>query len=106
MSHMSILKNSHSDRNYIIQWDFVLFNESLSYKEDLVAILDREVHNLRTRVIPYVKVQWEKCPVEEDTLKTESDIHRRYPQEFIESGNICFIPYFYPFLLILFFDNQ
>ena len=45
--HVSMLKKYHGDRNYIIPWDSVLLHENLSYKEDHVSILDREVRKLR-----------------------------------------------------------
>ena len=55
--HVSILKRYHGDRNYIIRWDSVLLDENLSYEEEPVAILDREVRKLRSREIASVKVQ-------------------------------------------------
>ena len=41
--HVSMLKKYHGDGNYIIRLDSVLLNENLSYEEEPVAILDREV---------------------------------------------------------------
>ena len=41
--HVSMLKSVHGDGNYIIRWESVLLDENLSYQEDPVAILDREV---------------------------------------------------------------
>ncbi|XP_055803435.1 uncharacterized protein LOC129872475 [Solanum dulcamara] len=55
--HMSMLKKYHDDRNYIICWNSVLLDENLSYEEDPVAILDREVRKLRSKKIASVKVQ-------------------------------------------------
>ena len=54
--HVSILKRYHGDGNYIIRWDSVLLHENLSYKEEHVAILDRELHKLRSREIASIKV--------------------------------------------------
>ena len=45
------------DGNYIIRWDSLLLDENLSYEEEPVAILDREVRKLRSREIASVKVQ-------------------------------------------------
>ena len=45
--HVSMLKRYHGDGNYIIRWDSVLLDENLSYEEEPVAILDREVRKLR-----------------------------------------------------------
>ena len=62
--HVSRLKRSHGDGNYIIRWDSVLLDENLSYEEEPVAILDREVRKLRSREIASIKVQWKNRPVE------------------------------------------
>ena len=40
----SMLKKYHGDGNYIIRWDSVLLDENLSYEEEPVALLGREVH--------------------------------------------------------------
>ena len=45
--HVSMLKRYHGDENYIIRWDSVLLDENLSYEEEPVAILDREIRKLR-----------------------------------------------------------
>ena len=56
--HVSMLERYHGDGNYVIRWDSVLLDENFSYEEEPVAILDREVHKLRSREIASVKVQW------------------------------------------------
>ena len=56
--HVSMLKRYHGDGNYIIRWDSVLHDENLSYEEEPVAILGREVRKLRSREIASIKVQW------------------------------------------------
>ena len=55
--HVAMLKRYHGDGNYIIRWDLVLLDENLSYEEEPVAILDREVRKLRSREIASIKVQ-------------------------------------------------
>ncbi|XP_055822191.1 uncharacterized protein LOC129890724 [Solanum dulcamara] len=40
--HVSMLKKSHGDENYIFSWDLVLLDENLSYEKETVPILDRE----------------------------------------------------------------
>ena len=45
--HVSMLKRYHGDGNYIIRWDSVLLDENLTYEEEPVAILDREIRKLR-----------------------------------------------------------
>ena len=54
--HVSMLKRYHGDENYIIHWDSVLLDQNLSYEEDHVAILDREIRKLRSREIASIEV--------------------------------------------------
>ena len=84
--HVSMLKRYHGDGNYIIRCDSVLLDENLSYEEEPVAILDREVRKLRSREIASIKVQWKNRPVEEATWQKEADMQERYPHLFTDSG--------------------
>ena len=91
--HVSMLKKYHGDGNYNISWDSILLDENLSYTEEPVAILDREVRKLRSRGIASIKVQWKNRPVEESTWKKEADMQERYPHLFTDSGTLsrpCF----------------
>ena len=91
--HVSMLKRYHGDGNYIISWDSVLLDEYLSYEEEPVAILAREVRKLRSREIASIKVQWNNRPVEECTWEKEADMQARYPHLFADSGTffpLCF----------------
>ena len=56
--YVSMLKRYHGDGNYIIRWDSVLLDENLSYEEEPVAILGREIRKLRSMEIASIKVQW------------------------------------------------
>ncbi|XP_047253561.1 uncharacterized protein LOC107852154 [Capsicum annuum] len=60
--HVSMLKKFHGDGNYMICWDSVLIDENLSYKEEPVAILDRDIRKLRTREIASVKIRKDGLP--------------------------------------------
>ncbi|XP_060170546.1 uncharacterized protein LOC132601481 [Lycium barbarum] len=84
--HVSMLKKYHLDGFYIIQWDSVLFNENLSFEEELTTILDREVRKLRLKEIASVKVQWKHHPVKEPTLETKDDMCSRYLHLVTELG--------------------
>ena len=64
----------------------MLLDENLSYEEEPVAILDREVHKLRSREIASINVQWKNRPVEEATWEKEVDMQERYPHLFTDSG--------------------
>ncbi|XP_070023145.1 uncharacterized protein [Nicotiana sylvestris] len=57
----------------------------LSYVEEPVAILDRQVRKMRSKNIASVRVQWRDQPVEEATWETEQDMHNCYPHLFTTS---------------------
>ena len=77
--HVSMLKKYHGDGNYIIRWDSVLLDENLSYEEEPVAILDKEVRKLRSKEIACINVQWKNWPVEESTWDNKADMQETYP---------------------------
>ena len=93
--HVSMLKKYHGDGNYIIRWDSVLLDENLSYEEELVPILDREVHKLRSKEIASIKVQWKDRPVEESTWESEVDMKERYRRLLTNSGTLSRPPLFF-----------
>ncbi|WMV59039.1 hypothetical protein MTR67_052424 [Solanum verrucosum] len=72
--HVSMLNRYHGDGDYIIKWDLVLLDKDLPFEEEPVAIPDRDVQNLRTKEIKFVKVQWQHRPVEEATWEIEKDM--------------------------------
>ena len=63
-----------------------MLDENLSYEEEPVAILDREIRKLRSREIAFIKVQWKNRPVEEATWENKADMRERYPHLFTDSG--------------------
>ncbi|XP_069154567.1 uncharacterized protein [Solanum lycopersicum] len=84
--HLSMLKKYHGDGNYIIHWYSVLLDDNLSYDEELIDILDREVRKLRSKEIAYIKVQWKNRPVVDSILESQTDMHERYPHLFTNLG--------------------
>ena len=88
--HVSMLKRYHGDGNYIIRWDSVLLDENLSYEEEPVAILDREVRKLRSREIASVKVQWKNRPAEEP-LGRRRPICKKYIHTFLQTQVLLFV---------------
>ncbi|WMV15193.1 hypothetical protein MTR67_008578 [Solanum verrucosum] len=83
--HVFMLKIYLGDGDYIIKWDSIVLDKDLQYEEEPIAILDHDVHKLRTKEIKSVKVQWKHRPVEEATWETERDMRDNYPQFFVES---------------------
>ena len=88
--HVSMLRKYIPDESHVISLDSVELGPDLTFEEEPIAILDRQVRKLRTKEIASVKVQWKHRSVREATWETESDMHAKYPQLFEASGN-----YFY-----------
>ena len=60
----------------------VEISEDLTYEEYHVAIVDRQVRQLRTKEIPMVKVLWSNLTVEDCTWETEGLMQESYPYLF------------------------
>ena len=54
----------------------------MSYEEEPIRILAREVKELWNKRVPLVKVLWLKHGIEEATWETESSMKERYPNLF------------------------
>ncbi|XP_070003038.1 uncharacterized protein [Nicotiana sylvestris] len=84
--HVSMLQKYHGDLSHVLDISSVQLDKDLSYVEEPVAILDRQVRKLRSKNIAPVKVQWRDRPVEKATWETEQDMSGRYPHLFTTSG--------------------
>ncbi|VFQ83132.1 unnamed protein product [Cuscuta campestris] len=71
-----------SDPSHVIPADTVTLDENLTYEEEPVEILAREVRQLRNKTIPLVKVLWRSQTVKEATWETEESMRTRYPHLF------------------------
>ena len=56
--HASMLKKYEPNPSQVVMWTEIPLGEDLTYEEQLVIILDRDVKVLRRREIPRVKVLW------------------------------------------------
>ena len=59
-----------------------LCTHHLTYEEEPVEILAREVKELRNKKIPLVKVLWRNHKTEEATWESEETMRQQYPQLF------------------------
>ncbi|KAL0561316.1 hypothetical protein IC582_001739 [Cucumis melo] len=82
--HVSMLRKYVSDPSHVVDYDPLEIDENLSYTEQPVEVLAREVKMLRNREIPLVKVLWRNHRVEEATWEREDDMRSRYPELFEE----------------------
>ncbi|XP_070049787.1 uncharacterized protein [Nicotiana tomentosiformis] len=84
--HVSMLRGYKPDPAHIISPEVVEINEGLTYEEEPVEILDRQVRRLRTIDIDSVKVLWRNHDVEEATSEAEEDMRILYPHLFASTG--------------------
>ncbi|KAH0743021.1 hypothetical protein KY290_032665 [Solanum tuberosum] len=61
--HVSMLRRYVPDESHVLQYDAVELDDRLTFVEEPVAILARDVRRLRSRAIPVVKVRWRHRPV-------------------------------------------
>ncbi|WMV41245.1 hypothetical protein MTR67_034630, partial [Solanum verrucosum] len=80
--HVSMLKMCIGDPTSTIPLEGLGVDESLSYEEVLVRILDRQVKRLRNKEIAFVKVLWRNHLVEGATWEAKADMKSRYPHIF------------------------
>ncbi|KAA0040880.1 pol protein [Cucumis melo var. makuwa] len=72
--HVSMLRKYVTDPTHVMDFKPLQIKENLSYEEQLVEILAREVKRLRNRGIALVKVLWRNHRVEEATWEREDDM--------------------------------
>ena len=80
--HISMLRKYISIPSHVLQPQSVELNEDLTFEEEPVAIVDYQVRQLRSKVIPMVKVLWRSNSVKEHTWKTEAEMRAMYPYLF------------------------
>ncbi|KAL4014536.1 hypothetical protein IC575_026741 [Cucumis melo] len=80
--HVSMLRKYVSDPSHVVDYEPLEIDENLSYTEQPVEVLAREVKTLRNKEIPLVKVLWRNHRVEEATWEREDDMRSRYPELF------------------------
>ncbi|KAF3659410.1 putative Retrotransposon protein [Capsicum annuum] len=76
--HVSILRKCIGDHSLVVPVEEINVKVSLSYRENPIAILDRQVQKLRSKEIDSVKVLWKNQKAEEMTWESEDDMRTRY----------------------------
>ena len=84
--HVSMLRRYQSDPSHVVSSETIELRPDLTYEEEPVEILAREVKELWNKRIPLVKVLWRNHKTEEATCKSEDTMQQQYPQLFTE-GN-------------------
>ncbi|KAK5777712.1 hypothetical protein PVK06_045679 [Gossypium arboreum] len=65
--HVSILRRYRSDPSHVISIEDIEIQPDLSYEEEPIEILAREIKELRNKRVPLVKVLWKSHKMEEAT---------------------------------------
>ena len=65
--HVSMLRRYRSDPSHILPVQDIQVQEDFTFDEELKAILDREIRQLRSKQVPLVKVLWQHHDMEEAT---------------------------------------
>ena len=76
--HVSMLRKYIADPSHVLQPHAVELSDDLTYEEFPVAIVDRQIRQLRTKDIPMVKVLWSNHIAEDCTWETEAMIRVAY----------------------------
>ena len=77
--HVSMLKKYIPDPSHILEAPPIELEEDLSFGVQPIAIIDQEMKQLRSKVIPMVKVLWRSNTIGEMTWKTETFMRNHYP---------------------------
>ncbi|TYJ97514.1 ty3-gypsy retrotransposon protein [Cucumis melo var. makuwa] len=80
--HVFRLRKYVADSTHVVDFEPLQISENLSYEEQPVKILAREVKKLRRREISLVKVLWRNHGVEEATWEREEDMRAQHPELF------------------------
>ena len=80
--HVSMLWRYRSDSSHVVSSETMELRPDLTYEEEPVEILAREVKELRNRKIPLVKVLWRNHKTEEATWESKETMRQQYPKLF------------------------
>ncbi|KAL5740169.1 hypothetical protein ACOSQ2_029349 [Xanthoceras sorbifolium] len=80
--HVSMLRRYRSDPSHSVETESIEIQPNLTYEEEPVEILDRELKELRNKTVPLVKILWRNHNMEEATWESEEIMRQQYPQLF------------------------
>ncbi|KAL4376992.1 hypothetical protein GQ457_02G025910 [Hibiscus cannabinus] len=82
-----MLQRYRSNPSHVLEPEEVELNPELSYEEEPIKILDREIKRLKNKSVPLVKVLWRNHKVEEPTWEPEAAMKEQYPHLFVTGKN-------------------
>ena len=80
--HVSMLRKYIADPSHVLQPQAVELSEDITYEEFSVAIVGRQIRQLRTKEIPMVKVLWSNHTSEDCMWEIEALMREAYPYLF------------------------
>ena len=80
--HVSMLRRYRSDPTHVVTLETIELRPDLTYEEEPIEIMAREVKELRNKKILLVKVLWRNHKTEEATWEREETMRQQYPQLF------------------------
>ncbi|EOY03326.1 DNA/RNA polymerases superfamily protein [Theobroma cacao] len=80
--HVSMLRKYNPDPSHVIRYETIQLQDDLTYEEQPVAILDRQVKKLRSKDVASVKVLWRNHTSEEVTWEAEDEMRTKHPHLF------------------------
>ncbi|XP_040966317.1 uncharacterized protein [Gossypium hirsutum] len=83
--HVSMLRIYRSYPSHVIPIEDIEIRPDLSYEEESVKILAREVKELRNKRVPLVKLLWRSHNIEEATWEPEDTMRSQYPHLFLDT---------------------
>ncbi|XP_019237043.1 PREDICTED: uncharacterized protein LOC109217266 [Nicotiana attenuata] len=84
--HVSMLRKCISDSSQVLEAPAIPLDEKLFYKEEPMAIVDRQVRKLQSKEILFVKVLWRNHTVKKATWEVEDAMRVNYPHLFQSTG--------------------
>ena len=89
--HVSMLRRYRSDPRHVLRESEIKITEKLTYVEEPIEILGREIRKSRRKKISMVKVKWShyRTP-REATWEIEEHMKSKYPHLFENGGKLNF----------------
>ncbi|XP_070046901.1 uncharacterized protein LOC107763386 [Nicotiana tabacum] len=84
--YVSMLRQYFHDPSHVLDRHEIEVDDTLTYEEIPVVIVDRQVRRLRTKDVASVKVIWSNHSAEEATWEPEEVMKKKYPYLFEISG--------------------
>ncbi|KAG8474912.1 hypothetical protein CXB51_031631 [Gossypium anomalum] len=81
--HVSMLRRYRSDPSHVVSPTEIELQPDMTYEEEPIKILAREVKQLRNKNVALVKVLWQRHGIEEATWESEETMRNQYPHLFI-----------------------